>query len=127
LLVLAPVLFIGCAVVVLNRATESIKPDEARPQTSETDPRTDATVTECAPDARGRLHAVVVVRNSTSTERTYSVEVAFVAVDGTRLGESFALVSSLPAGASSQPVEASDPKLAPAEGYTCSVAAVTRI
>ncbi|WP_239405425.1 hypothetical protein [Frankia sp. Cj3] len=86
----------------------------------------DVTITACAPNDIGYAAAQVVVTNHSSKPSNYLVTIAMESKDGrTQIGTGVVMVSSLAPGQSS-PQEADALRDAPAGGYVCRIADITR-
>lgn len=86
----------------------------------------DVTITSCAPDETGDLHATVHVTNNSSKPSNYIITVAFESADGaTQLDTAPVAVDNLNAGQSATEEALSVTTATP--GYTCKIADATRL
>lgn len=87
----------------------------------------DVAVTDCVADDAGYAASKVVVTNHSSKPSNYIIEIAFESKDGkTQVGTGTVAVNSLTAGPASSPQTANSLTKAPADGYTCKLAQLTR-
>ena len=87
-------------------------------------PKPTAQITSCENDDFGYPHAKVTITNTTSEQKTINVQVAFTALDGTRLADGYAMVNNLAPG---QKAAEEAMGLKQVKGkYTCTVINVDR-
>lgn len=87
----------------------------------------DVAITDCVADDAGYAASKVVVTNHSSKPSNYIIEIAFESKDGkTQVGTGTVAVNSLTAGQVSSPQDANSLAKAPAGGYTCKLAQLTR-
>lgn len=85
----------------------------------------DVSISSCAPDASGDLHASVAITNNSSKPSNYIITIAFESADGnTQLDTSPVVANNLDAGQSTTQDTFSAVTATP--GYTCKIADAMR-